>query len=432
MGGVAGAVKAKLRASPTLRPFHFRDFRLLWTGAFLSFSGNWIQNVAQGWLVYELTGDKAKLLLVSLCGMLPVTFVGPIAGTVADTFNKRSLLIFCQSCFAAGALYLMAATFYGFVEWWHILVVALALGFVSALEMPTRQSIVSRVVPQEMIPAAIPLQAMTFNGARVLGPAIGGYLLAEFGPSVCYGINGFSYLGLILAVAAIRADLRAPPREPQPVLDLISEGMRYTFRHETLRTLFILEATVSMFGIVYMALLPAIAKEMLGLDERGLGFAYTAVGFGAMSGLITVAVLAGRRDRGLMVRLAMSVLGGALIILSFARSAWLAFPLFFVMGVCQVIQFNTTNTLFQMIAPERLRGRVLAMHIWALSGLYPVGLLLFFSLANVLRSPIAFFPGTSIQVTLLGLQLLLLMGAVVVAAGAVWGWCCQSGLKEEA
>lgn len=429
MGGFAVALRTRLRQSDTLQPFRYRDFRLLWSGAFLSFSGSWVQNVAQGWLVYDLTGDKAKLLLVTLCGMLPVTFLGPFAGALADTFNKRAVLIFCQASFGLGALFLMFATYYGFVQWWHILLVATILGAISSIEMPARQSLVSRVVPQELIPAAIPLQAMTFNGARVIGPAIGGYLLAQFGPAACYGLNAFSYTWLILAVAAIRADLRAHPREPQGIADLVSEGMRYTFRHRTLRTLFGLEATVSMFGIVYMALLPAIAKEMLGLDEQGLGWSYTSVGLGAMSGLIMVAVLSGRWDRGAMVRLAMTAMGVCLIALSFSRSAWTAFPLFFVMGVAQVVHFNTTNTLFQMIAPERLRGRVLAMHIWALSGLYPVGLLLFFWLASYLRNPLPWFGGETLGIPLQGLPILIGIGGTLVSIGAAYSWSTRKALE---
>ena len=186
-----GAQSATLTEAPSGKPpnklkrvFRHRDFRLLWAGAFLSFTGSWIQTVAQGYLVYQLTHDKNLLGLVSFFGMLPVFFLGPIAGSLTDTLNKRVLLVTCQAVFALGALYLAAATYFGFVEYWQIVVVALVLGAFSAIEMPTRQSVVSRVVPVEDLPVAIPINALTFNMARLVGQAIGGFLLSLFGPAV--------------------------------------------------------------------------------------------------------------------------------------------------------------------------------------------------------------------------------------------------------
>lgn len=407
---------------PFARAFRHRDFRLMWTGAFLSFTGSFIQNIAQGWLVYELTGDEAKLAFVTFCGMAPVAVLGPFAGTLADTFDKRRVLMLSQATFGCGALFLAYATFQGFVQYWHIVTVALIFGSVGAIEMPTRQSIISRVVPSEDLAAAVPLNAMTFNVARLVGPAIGGALLAAFGPQLCYMINGFSYLALILAVFAVKTDLSAFRREPQPIKDLLLEGMRYTLRDKTLKTLFVMELMVSSFGLVYLSLMPAIARDMLGLDKRGLGFAMATVGIGAVSGLLLMTMLSDRPIKGLMVRWAMVGVGIGCITLGLSQSPYVAFPMLVLIGGSVIIQFNTTNTLFQLLSPEHLRGRVLAMHIWAISGLGPFGMLALGWLAGATK--------TRADWPIAGIPLALTIGGMLVLVGAMWGFGKRRYLVE--
>lgn len=390
----------------------------MWSGSFLSFTGSWVQSIAQGWLVYEITHDEAKLAFVTFCAMAPVSVFGPFAGALSDTFNKRKVLVFTQSVFGLCAIFLMVATWprpgapLGFVQYWHVLVVSVIVGLMACLEMPTRQSVISRVVPAEELTMAVPFNAMTFNFARVVGPAIGGILLSAFGPRACYGVNGVSYLALILAALAIRADLGAGTREPQPIKDLLFEGMLYTFRDLRLRTLFVMESIVSIFGLFYISLMPAIAKDMLGLDEKGLGLSMTFIGVGAFSGLVLMVMTSHRPVKALVVRVSMVLIGLGLSSLAFARSGPAAFPILALIGMAAIMQFNTTNTLFQLLSPDRLRGRVLAMHIWALSGLSPFGILFFGWLAH----------RTS-------LELALHVGGGCVLAGAIWGWLFRRGLE---
>ncbi|MBC8064022.1 MAG: MFS transporter [Chlorobia bacterium] len=399
------------RRNKLQRVFRHRDFRLLWSGAFLSFIGSWIQTVAQGYLVYQLTHDKNLLGLVSFFGMLPVFFLGPIAGSLTDTLNKKALLVICQMVFAVGALYLAAATYWNFVEYWQIVVVALVLGVFSAIEMPARQSIVSQVVPPEDLAIAIPINGLTFNMARLVGPAIGGLLLTAFGPASCYLINGISFSALIFAGLAIRADLRPTEREPQPIWDLVVEGALYTWRDIRLRTLLILESSVSIFGLFYLTQIPAIAEEMLGIGER-LGDSYLAVGIGAVLSLILITSMTDKPYKALSLRLAITVVGATLLVLSQAKSVWLAYPAFIVLGFASVTIFNTCNTLFQMLSPDRLRGRVLAMHVWALSGLGPFGIWGFGYLAQKTDLPFT-----------------LQLGGILVLVTAVYGWAFRRGLE---
>lgn len=397
-----------------MRAFRHRDFRLLWFGAFLSFSGSWIQTTAQGWLVYQLTGDPTMLGLVVFCNQIPVSLIGPFAGALADVMNRRVVLVCCLLTFSLGSSFLAAAIHYGFIEYWHIILVATIGGIAGAVEMPTRQSIVSRVVPVEDLASAIPLNALTFNIPRVLGPAVGMYIYALFGPQLCYLINAVSFFCLIFAVLAIRADLRATSREPQPIIDLVMEGVRYTFLNPRLKRLFILEAIVSTFGLFYLALMPAIGKDLLGLQEREFGLAMASVGVGTISSLLIVAHISDKPIKGLIVRVAMTVFGISLALLGAIESEWAAYPLLAVMGFCAVAQFNTTNTLFQLLSPDRLRGRVLAMHVWALSGLSPLGTIGFAWLASQA-----------------GLRYALLVGGVCVLLGAVWAWSQKRLPPEE-
>ncbi len=415
------------------RIMRYRDFRLLWIGAFISFTGGWVQNVAQGYFVYQLTGEESKLAMVSFFWSLPVLLFGLVAGTFADTFDKRKVMVVTQCLLACGSAFLAVATFGGFVQYWHVVAVAFFLGTVSSVEMPTRQSIVSRVVPAEELAAAVPVNAMTFNVARIVGPAIGGLLLARFGVPWCYLLNTFTFIALIFSTLKIKSDLSARPREAQPLMDLVLEGMLYTMRDRRLRTLFLLEAITASFGIVYMPLLPAFVEQILRMnkvDAKGaLGLCYTFVGIGAFAGLILVTTLSDRPWKAKIIRIAMWTISVCLVILSVARSLWVAFPCLALLGACTVAQFNTTNALFQILSPDKLRGRVLAMHIWGLNGLSPFGILFFGWLANETRlHPFFHFRGELHYLTTTGVALAYQGAAACVVVGALAASLSRKGL----
>lgn len=354
----------------------------MWLGSFLSFCGSWVQMVAQGWLVYELTGDKTKLAMVGFINTIPVFFSAPIMGALVDTMDRRKVLVFCQFMFALSAFSLAVLCWTKHIRYEYILIAAFVNGLTGALEMPTRQSIVSRVVPLEQLHAAIPLNAMTFNLARILGPSIGGLLYWKLGATANYALNGFSYIFLIGAVLKISADLSAQQTRTEPVRDLIVEGMRYTWRERMLRTLFIMEMVLSVFALFYLNLLSAYVKDILRMDERGLGGAMTTIGLGAITGLVIISVLANRPVKARIVQGAMILVGLAVVGMSLTQNFFLASLCFMLAGAGAVAQFNTTGALFQILAPEQMRGRVISMHVWALSGIGPLSLPLFGWLAE--------------------------------------------------
>ena len=359
--------------SKFVRVFRHRDFRLLWIGSFLSFMGSWIQIVAQGYLVYEITGSMEKLAQISFCSMIPVTFLGPFVGSFVDTMNKRRLLATTQVLFAMSAMFIAVLNYYKIILVEHLVFTALFNGFVSCLEMPARQGVFGLSVPKADLPAAIPFQGLTFNLPRVIGPAIGGLLIAKIGIQGCYVVNSISFLAMIFACLAIRVDTSAQVQRSGQMLDLIVEGWRYTLREPRLRVLFILETAVSLFGLFYLAQLPAIAKDTLHLDAKGVGSVFTAVGVGSIFALMLTSKTADLHVKGLLVRGAITLMALGLLALSFVTNTVLAFIVLGSLGFSSVILFNTCNSLFQLIAPEQLRGRVISMHIWALSGVGPLG-----------------------------------------------------------
>lgn len=395
------------------RAFQHRDFRYLWVGAFFSFVGSWIQNVAQGYLVYEMTGDKAKLAFVMFVNSVPSALLGPFAGAVTDTLNRRRILVVAQICLGVSACVLAAGVHFGWLQYWHVLAAALFTGLVNCVETPTRQSIISAIVPPEDLAAAVPINAMTFNLARVLGPAIGGILLAHYGAKACFFVNGLSYLALVYGVVAIRSDISSTIKRVEPIRDVVMEGMLYTWREIRLRTLFLMEITLSMFGLIYIPLMPAIAKDMLGLKEAGLGAAMTWIGVGAMIGLITLMVTADKPIKSTLARVSMTSFALSLLGLTFCSKLAVAAPFFVLMGISAIMQFNITNTLFQLLSPPKLRGRVIAMHVWALSG--------FSTITNPVFGWIANHQG---------LRFTLQVGAVCVLAGAILSWIHRSRLPN--
>jgi MFS family permease len=362
-----------------------------WTGAFVSFTGNWIQTVAQGWLVYHLTRDPATLALVSFAGQAPVFFMGPFTGAVADSFDKRRVVIVTQTSLALTALTLAAVTLFGYVEVWHILLLGLLNGIIWSFDVPARQSLISELVDTEDIANAIPLTGATFNVARLVGPSIGGILLASVGPGVCFLVNGLSYAAMLSGLLAVRPRSEARVEDTQPAFQRMTEGIRTVARTPAFRTLILLEIVISVFGLFYIVQLPAYAADVLGTGKQGLGYLYSAIGVGAVSGLGTLAMLSRYRGRGRVPALAMTGFSLGLLALglvgiaiadgSSLHASLVAGLCLVVTGYCGTTMLNGTNTLLQANAAEHLRGRVVGVHFWALSGLGPIGTLLFGEIA---------------------------------------------------
>ena len=373
-----------------------------------------MQTVGQGVLIYELTGSKERLALVSFLSMVPVTILGPFAGSYVDKMNKRALLVWSQILLALSAFTIAYLAWTKQIRVEHLFVAAVFNGIISCFEMPVRQATISSVIPKEDLSIAIPFQGFTFNLARVFGPALAALILTRFGVEACYLINGISFTALIFAALAVRADLSAKADRSSPMFDLIVEGLLYTWRDKRLKMLFLLETGVSFFALFYLAQMPAIAREMLHLGNEGVGVVTTAVGIGAILALVVTSKTSDLPVKGLLIRISITTAAIGLFLLSLVQSVWLAFPILVLLGMSNVTIFNTCNSLFQLIAPERLRGRVISMHIWALSGIGPLGIYPFGWLAEHRGLPQA-----------LGLA------SVLTIILALWAWTKKLSLEAK-
>jgi MFS family permease len=348
--------------------------------------------------------------------MVPVTLLGPFAGSFVDKMNKRGILVWSQILLACSSLLIAYLAWKDLVEVEYLYIAAVFNGIISCFEMPVRQAVISSVVSKEDLPLAIPFQGLTFNLARVVGPAIAAFILTRFNVATCYLVNGISFFALIFATLTVRADLSSKTDGSSPMVELIIEGFKYTWRDKRLKMLFMLETGISFLALFYLAQMPAIAHEMLGFPKEGggVGIVTTAVGIGAIIALIVTSKTSDLHIKGLLIRTAVTTAAVGLLLLSFAQSVLVAFPILILLGISNVIIFNTCNSLFQQIAPEHLRGRVISMHIWALSGIGPLGIYPFGLLAEHY-----------------GLPFSLRIASILTIGVAAWAWLKKVSLEAK-
>ena len=370
-----------------------------------------MQNTGQQWLVFDITGSEQALGLMTFIGAAPMFFLSPFGGWLADRANKRVVLVVCQSLFAISAFVLAFAVWQGLATFWLITAIAFVNGCTSVIEIPTRQSMISNIVPAEDLASALPLSAATFNTARMLGPAIGGLILGTYGPAACYFVNGLSFSAIIFAVLAIKSDLRSTSDRSASIREALFEGIRHVFANRAFRTLVSMMMVTAMCGLFYISLLSAFAGRVLQVGAQGFGMLLTSTGVGAIIGLFAIASLSARNIKGWIPIVSMCGLGSALLILSFTNVLWQSCLALGMLGIFGVGQMVGTNTALQYFSPPDLRGRVISVHVWSMAGLNPVGALSFGVLGEKIGLPLTFRLGGSI-VLFFGLLALLFAGTL--------------------
>jgi MFS family permease len=363
------------------RALRSRNYRLFFFGQGLSLIGTWMQRTALLWLVGTTYPDVRIaafwLGVVGFSSHIPALVLTPLAGALADRWNRHRMLVVTQFLAMIQAFVLAILTLTGVVEIWHIIGLALWLGMVNAVDIPVRQSFVIEMVDRpEELHNAIALNSSIVNVGRLLGPALGGVLTALFGAGVCFLLNGISFLTVIAALLA----MRITPRQMQPttkhVLQNLAEGFRYAYTFAPIRSLLLLLTLVSLTGFPYASLLPAFAKHILVLGPKGYGSLVSGIGIGALAGAI---YLAGRESvRGLdrIIALAPALLGGVLIAFSLSRSFVLSLLLMPLLGLGQIMLLAAGNTVLQSIVEEDKRGRVMSFYALSFMGMLPLGNLL--------------------------------------------------------
>ncbi len=371
----------------TFRALRHRNFRLFFGGQLISLVGTWMQNIAQSWLVYRLTGSALLLGLVGFAGQAPVFFLATLGGAVADRRARRDVLLVTQTTAMLLALALAALTLPGLVRTWHVFVLASALGVVNAFDIPARQAFVVEMVGKEDMGNAIALNSSMFNGARILGPSVAGLLVASIGEGWCFAANGASFLAVIAGLAA----MRLPEFVPRPVsarpLAHAAEGFRFVARTPPVRAILLLLGVVSVTGMPYAVLMPIFADQLLHAGARGLGILMGSSGVGALGGALVLASRHGAQGLGRWVATAAGAFGAALVLFSLSRSLWLSAVLLVPVGASMMTQMAASNTLVQTMTPDNLRGRVMAVYAMTFMGMAPMGALLAGAAAHRIGAP---------------------------------------------
>ena len=359
---------------PAFGALRNRDFRLFWGGAVLSFVGSWIQIVAMGWLVYDLTGSEQALGTIALAGGLPTTALMLFGGVIADRANRKRLVLFTQSAFAATAFSLAYLAATGQIRIWHVILLAGINGLVFAIDGPARQSMVHDIVGPHDLAAGVALQSAAFNLARVIGPILGGLLYGTMGPAWCFLTNGISFAATIGAVLLIRTDLSRRTESDGTVWAGFLEGMRHLKANRDMRSVVALTAVTSLCAFsAYSVLMPAYARDMLKLDETRYGFLFSAIGLGSLLGAYMVGRAAAAEMRGKILISGALLFGVVLLGLARVTLLPVALILLFFVGIAAISELATANTLTQTLAPDHLRGRAVAIHMFAMGGLQPLG-----------------------------------------------------------
>ena len=376
-----------------LRALRHRNYRLFFGGQLISLIGTWMQMVAQSWLVYRLTGSSFLLGSVGFASQIPVFLLAFVGGTVADRYNRHRIVIATQSAAMALAFILSVLTLTNIVQIWHIFALSALLGIVNAFDMPGRQAFIVELVDKEDLMNAIALNSSVFNGARVLGPSMAGMLIAGIGEGWCFFANGVSFSAVIVGLLLMRLKPRREPVRGRSGLSDLLEGFRYVRRTRPIRALILLLALVSMVGMPYSVLMPIFADRILHGGVRGLGILMGATGVGAVTGALSLAARSGTRGLGKVVAYTSAGFGASLILFSISRSFWLSALFLVPVGFCFMVQMASTNTLIQTMVPDRLRGRVMAVHVMVFMGMAPFGSLIAGAVAERVGAPLAICMG---------------------------------------
>jgi MFS family permease len=390
------------------RALRHRDFRLFWTGNFLSNIGTWMQNIAQGWLVLQLTNSAFWLGVVGFCASIPILLFALIGGVIADHVNKRKLLMITQSAMMIFA-FIMAALAYikvngrPLIKVEEIVFLALGTGIAMSLNTPAYQALVPQLVPRKDLTNAIALNSAQFNMSRVLGPTLGGFAMAIFGVAGNFFLNGLSFLAVLIALTRIRYTEPVPPQADHSkapraghlppraggLWEKLKQGFAYVYRHPSMSSLVLLVAIGSLLAIPYLTFVPYFARDVLGSDEPGLGVLMACSGAGAFLGAITIASVMRIRRRGLFVVRALAGFYAAIIAFTFSRNFYLSGLLLTVAGYCMIISVATINSLLQHLAEDHMRGRAMSIYSTAFLGLPPIGCLIAGSMAHIIGAPLA-------------------------------------------
>ena len=371
----------------TFRALRHRNFRLWFFGQLTSLVGTWMQSIAQNWLVYQLTGSARDLGLVNFVGAIPLVPLTLYAGAIADRFEKRRVIFWCQAAMMALAFLLAFLCWTGAVRLWHVLLLAFLLGAAQALDTPARQAFVVELVGKEDLSNAIALNSGIFHGARVLGPAAAGVLIVASGVTGAFFLNGVSFVAVLLCLYLMDAALiRRTGGGRESGRDLLG-GVKYIRDHRVPRAIFVLISLSALLAMPYYVLIPIFAREILGRGAEGYGVLMSAAGVGAVLGSLFSASRHVGERKGATITAGSLAFPFLLLAFAFCTTYAAAILLLVAVGFAFVLQNAPANSLLQHLVPDPLRGRVMALYVSLFLGLMRVGGMLLGGLASMTSAP---------------------------------------------
>lgn len=383
--GTANEDRSRFR--DMVRSLKHRNFQLFFSGQMISLVGTWMDNVAEAWLVYRLTGSSLLLGTVAFAGQIPIFILGPVAGLAVDRFDRRSIIVATQVSSMILASILAFLTLTKRVTVWEVVVLACLMGVVNAFDVPARQSFLVEMVGREDLMNAIALNSSMFNSARVIGPSVAGILVASFGEGWCFFANAVSYIAVIAGLLMMRVQRsKIEPRGASP-LEHILEGFRFVRNTPPIAALLLLTGAISMVALPYSVLMPIFAAKVLHGNARTLGVLMGATGVGALLGALVLASRTRLQGLGRLVAISCASFGTSLILFSLSRYYLLSVLLLVPVGFFVMVQMAATNTLIQSMVPDRLRGRTMAVYSMMFLGMAPIGALFSGTVAGRIGAP---------------------------------------------
>ena len=381
-------VKGVNAAPQLLRSLRYRNFRLFFIGQGISLVGTWMQQIAMSWLVYRLTGSALLLGVIGFCTQIPTFLLASFAGVFADRVSRRRVLQYTQILSMIQAFTVAFLVLTGTVQVWHIVSASLFIGMVNAFDIPARQSFfIEMIEKKEDLANAIALNSSMFNGARLVGPAVAGALIALLGEGVCFLLNGISFLAVIMALAMMRLKPPKAAAGGTAVWKELREGFAYALGFTPIRYILMMLALISLAGMPYAVIMPLFAGEVLHGGAHTFGFLMAASGVGAFAAAVYMASRRSVLRLGMIIAIAAALFGVALITFSLSRWLWLSLFTLFAAGFAAITQVASCNTILQTVVDDDKRGRVMSFYTMAFMGMAPFGSLLAGALASRIGAP---------------------------------------------